>query len=116
MDRKDLGKFGEETAGSILQNHGYSILENNYSCKLGEIDIIALKDGYLVFIEVKTRRSLKYGLPQEAITDRKKKKIRKVAECYLMQHNMNNARCRFDVLCLLLKFDKYCVEIIEDAF
>ena len=67
MNTKILGNAGENLAAAYLENHGYRILERNYRCKQGEIDIIAQKCDVLVFIEVKTRRTLRYGTPGAAV-------------------------------------------------
>ncbi|WP_312353675.1 YraN family protein, partial [Aminipila sp.] len=74
-----LGFQGEEVASNYLKNKGYQVLERNFRCKMGEIDIIACIHKTLVFVEVKTRRNLKFGLPCEAITKNKKVHIKKVA-------------------------------------
>ena len=67
--RSDFGRRGEEAACAYLLRHGYSIVERNYRCRRGEIDIIAAKDGGAVFVEVKTRRSLKFGTPGMAVAE-----------------------------------------------
>ena len=77
--RGDFGRRGEEAACAYLLRHGYSIVERNYRCRRGEIDIIAAKDGGAVFVEVKTRRSLKFGTPGMAVTYAKQQKIRTTA-------------------------------------
>ena len=95
---KTLGNIGEATAESYLRNNEYKILERNYKNKFGEIDLIAEKDGEIVFIEVKARTSAKFGLPREAVNYHKQLKIRKVAEFYLMVNKKNNNKVRFDVI------------------
>jgi len=97
-----LGNLGESAAADYLSNTGYDILERKYRLKIGEIDIIAKKDNVIVFIEVKTRRSTKYGSPAEAVTYRKQQKIMNTALCYLKQIDQNNACCRFDVMEIFL--------------
>ena len=81
--RKNIGDCGEDFAVRVLTEAGYCILERNYTVKYGEIDIIAMKDGVLHFIEVKTRTGIEYGYPSEAVTEEKQRKIRRVAEGYL---------------------------------
>ncbi len=76
---KDIGYFGESIATNYIRNQGYIILERNFTCKLGEIDIIAKDKNFIVFIEVKTRYSSFYGNPSESITFRKQNKIYKTA-------------------------------------
>ena len=74
MERRDLGKQGEEIALRFLKKKGYRIIQTNYSCKLGEVDIVAKEKDTLVFIEVKTRTSLAFGPPQLAVTPAKQTK------------------------------------------
>ncbi|EPS50345.1 hypothetical protein CFSAN002367_12475 [Clostridium botulinum CFSAN002367] len=82
---KDIGSFGETIAVDYIKNCGYIILERNFRCKLGEIDIIAKDKNFIVFIEVKTRYSYIYGSPSEAITFRKQNKIYKTAQLYIIK-------------------------------
>lgn len=96
-----LGKQGEEAAASFLKNNGYRILYRNYRCKLGEIDIIAKDKDTLCFIEVKTRYSIRYGLPEEAISRFKQGQIAKTALLFLKQNNLLEAKARFDVVSLV---------------
>ena len=79
-----LGVQGEVLAKQHLLENGYKILAQNYTTKIGEIDIIASKNDIIVFVEVKRRQTLQYGRPIEAVDIRKQNKIRKVAEIYLM--------------------------------
>ena len=83
MDNRLVGQIGENAAADILMAKGYTILKRNYRCRHGEIDIIAEKYGEMSFVEVKTRQSLKFGRPCEAVSEEKKKHIRKTARCYL---------------------------------
>ena len=75
MKRRDTGLLGEQIASDFLAERGYHILKTNYRCPHGEIDIIARHQDYLVFIEVRTRRSLKFGSPEESITAAKKQRL-----------------------------------------
>ena len=85
MSRNELGKIGEQLAARYLRNNGYKILSQNFRMgRYGEIDIIADKEGVLTFIEVKTRTSKRFGSPAESVTYDKQRKIRRVAEYYLM--------------------------------
>ena len=93
---KKLGKFGEAAAEKHLRKNKYKILETNYNIRGGEIDIIAEKDGYIVFIEVKTRQDASYGTGAEAVTYNKIQRITKAATVYLMYKPETNAR--FDVI------------------
>jgi putative endonuclease len=82
----NFGKIGEDFAVRLLENKGYQIVARNFRSRFGEIDIIAIYEGELVFIEVKTRWSLKFGNPEEAVTERKLKKIIRTAEYFSMIH------------------------------
>ena len=75
MRRRDTGILGEKIAGDYLQKRGYRILETNYRCPHGEIDIVARHGDYLIFIEVRTRKSLRFGSPEESITRAKRQKL-----------------------------------------
>ncbi len=107
-----LGKNGEDIAVEYLQQKGYKIIERNFYCKIGEIDIIALKDEYIVFIEVKTRSSNKYGVPSEAITKEKLKHLYRTAKYYLYIRNLQDEFVRFDVIEVYFQNSKYRVNHI----
>lgn len=104
-----LGKIGESKAVHFLKTNGYKIIQTNYKNYIGEIDIIASDGEVLCFVEVKTRTSLKYGLPREAVTFSKQNKIKNVAKVYLQNKELNYKAYRFDVLevidddCTLIK-------------
>ena len=83
MNRQELGHIGENMAAEVLRSKGYEILRRNYKCRAGEIDIIAQRFGELCFVEVKTRQNFNYGRPCEAVSDEKKRHIRKAARHYL---------------------------------
>ena len=95
---KIIGTKGEVLAQNHLKKQKYRVLELNYSCKLGEIDIIAKDNDTIVFVEVKTRNSCKFGRPCEAVTPYKQNKIRTVAKYYLMPNHASDENCRFDVV------------------
>ncbi|MBO5413709.1 MAG: YraN family protein [Clostridia bacterium] len=103
MYTQKVGRFGEDEAVKYLKQKGYKILERNFSCKRGEIDIIALDKDEIVFIEIKARISLKYGLPSEAVTKNKLKHIYKTAEYYLYTRNLLNENTRIDVIEVYIK-------------
>ena len=96
-----VGKWGEELALDYLKNNNYKILEKNFKCKIGEIDLIAKIDDVIVFVEVKTRSSDMFGRPREAVNFYKQKKIRSIALNYLKFKNLLNYSCRFDVIEIL---------------
>jgi len=115
--RKKLGRRGEKAALHFLKNHGYQILEHSYRCKVGEIDIVAREGTELVFVEVKTRRSLSFGLPVESISRQKRKKLTQLALSYLGHHKLDNIPCRFDVVGVLLEKDKIVqIKLVKNAF
>lgn len=98
-NNRTVGARGEEEAASYLKNKGYKIIKQNFHFgKTGEIDIVASKDDVLVFVEVKTRYSDKYGDPLLSITYNKQRSIRKVAEGYLYINKITDMECRFDVI------------------
>ena len=105
IDSKELGKIGEGIAVKYLEEKGFEIIERNYRYGKGEIDIIAKDplDGFLAFTEVKTRQNLQFGEPEYAITKAKQKQIRKIAELYLYEKEIEEIDCRFDVIAILLE-------------
>jgi putative endonuclease len=112
----DFGKNAEKTAQKHLRSKGYTIIETNYRCKKGEIDIVAKCGNYLVFCEVKARRNKNYGTALEGVTESKIKKIRETAEDYLTKRNLRGADCRFDVVTLDETGNGLKVELIPNAF
>jgi putative endonuclease len=101
-NKRDIGKEGEEIAAKYLTKKGFEIIERNYHYSHGEIDIVAKDKGWLVFVEVKTRLNLEFGEPEYAINPKKIKQIKKVAELYLFDKEIEEADCRFDVVAVLL--------------
>ena len=97
-NKRATGAEYERKAAAYLETKGYEILEFNFHCRMGEIDIVAKDGEYLVFCEVKYRTTNTYGTPTEAISVRKKKHISKVAQYYLYQHGLQNVPIRFDVV------------------
>jgi putative endonuclease len=117
-NRKILGQQGETAAISFLEKKRYIILETNYRTRTAEIDIIARKsdDNCICFIEVKTRRNYKKGLPKESVTPVKQKKIITGALVYLKKKKLINSKVRFDVIEVLKKDNRYKVNLIKHAF
>lgn len=113
---KRTGKKGEELAAAYLAGTGYRILERNYRCLFGEIDIVAREGETLVFAEVKSRRSEAYGPPQLAVGREKHKKISKIALHYLSEKRLRHCRARFDVVAVMLLPKGPKIELIRDAF
>jgi putative endonuclease len=116
MQTKDLGKQGEEIALRFLKKKGYRIIQTNYSCKLGEVDIVATEKDVIVFIEVKTRTSLAFGPPQLAVTPAKQHQLSKAALYFLKEKKLENAKARFDVVAILLQPGVEEIELIQNAF
>ena len=100
MDKKILGKQGEEKAIEFLKKKGYRIIETNYLKRTGEIDIIAFDPHYneYVFTEVKTRRNLSFGYPEESVDEKKIEKITETAENWLIDKNIKNPEWRIDII------------------
>ncbi len=116
-DKRKIGRIAEETAITFLQKSGYTILEKNFYCHLGEIDLIIEKDDRIIFVEVKSRRNLRFGLAQEAVTIKKQKKILNVARWYLMKKNAVKEYFRFDVIAMHQQPDgTYEIQHIKNAF
>ncbi len=116
MDKKRLGRRGEEVALHFLRRKGYRIIEKNYACRMGEVDIIAKEKDTLAFIEVKTRTSTEFGPPQLAVDQRKQEQLSKVALYFLKERNLKDVKARFDVVAILLGPRGEEVELIRDAF
>ena len=99
MNKREVGSRYELQAAAYLQQKGMQILEKNYRCRIGEVDLIGRDQEYLVFVEVKFRRNLSYGAPAEAVTLLKQMTIRRVAEWYLAQRGLAaETPCRFDLV------------------
>lgn len=111
-----LGKRGEGATADFLKENGYKILKANYKTKLGEVDIIAYDKDTLCFIEVKTRDSLRFGSPQEAVSHFKQRQISKVALQFLKSNNLLNKKARFDVVSVIYAEDKPAFDLIKNAF
>jgi putative endonuclease len=109
--RQGLGRTGERLAAEELSRQGYCILERNFRCSYGEIDLVAEDEHDLIFVEVKTRRGNAYGLPEEAVTFRKQQKIIQVASYYLDLHACSERSWRIDVVAVQLDQGGKPVEI-----
>lgn len=118
---KSIGDFGENSACSFLKHRGYKIIDRNYSDRFGEIDIIVRKGSYVIFVEVKTRKSDDYGNPSDAVDYHKQQRIIKTAQSYIMLNNLDNDY-RFDIVEVMYKpsvfggFKTYKINHIENAF
>lgn len=113
--QKILGKLGEDCAAKFLEDNGYEIVARNFRIRSAEVDIIAQKDGVIVFVEVKARSSIRHGLPVEAVNFRKQKKIIEAAGVFLQ--DFSDCACRFDVVEVYLSGERVVeVNHIENAF
>jgi putative endonuclease len=114
--RQAVGRAGEEAAVRFLHERGYRIIERNYRCRFGEIDLIARDGETLAFVEVKTRRSQAFGPPALAVTIQKQRHLVKASQVYLAQRGKAHELCRFDVVTIEMEADTLRVEIIKNAF
>lgn len=115
---KHIGSIGESIAENYLIQNGYIILDRNFSCKLGEIDIIGKDDNIISFIEVKSRYGNLYGSPRESVNSIKQYKIYKTAQLYILKKKLTRFYFRFDVMEIIFNnYDNnYSVKLIKDAF
>lgn len=119
MYRKQvIGKSGEELACRYLEKNDYNIIERNFSCLQGEIDIIAydVKNNELVFFEVKTRTNFNYGFPSDAVNKQKQRHILKSVEYYLYSRKIDNTFVRIDVIEIVVNKGKYKLNHLEKVF
>ncbi|MEO0123728.1 MAG: YraN family protein [candidate division WOR-3 bacterium] len=117
INKIQLGKKGEELARKFLNKKGFNIIDHNFRCRYGEIDLVLRKGKSFHFVEVKYRRTLEYGLPQESVNKRKQKKIQYVALLWLKKRHLPiDTEVHFDVLAINQSGDGVEYEYIEDAF
>lgn len=111
----ETGKEGEIIASDYLEKNKYSIIERNFACKIGEIDIIAfdLVSSEIVFVEVKTRTNIKYGKPKEAVNETKQKHIYRTAQYYLIKNKLEDRFVRIDVIEVYLYKNSYKINHIK---
>ena len=115
MFKKILGQSGEDRAATFLAKKGYRVLERNYRTRNGEIDLIALHEGTVVFVEVKTRTSDRFGAPELAVTPQKQGRMIKAALAYIKYKKLHQVPCRFDVVAISAATDIE-IGIIQNAF
>jgi putative endonuclease len=117
MGKKETGDTGEKLAQHYLKKHGFRIIETNYTCLFGEIDIVSMKKNTLVFTEVRTRTGTYFGTPEESISSRKKTRMRRSAYHYLQNHTKLPPSWRIDFIGVELDSDGKVVRIdlIENA-
>ena len=104
--RMRLGKWGEGVASRFLQDKGYQVLETNYRCRWGEVDIVAKDGNQVVFVEVRTRSGGQFGTPEESITPAKAQRLMHTAQDYLQQHAEEGLEWRIDLIAIRLDRDR----------
>ena len=116
IPKNSLGAKGEKQARKYLKKKGYNIVENN--CRIGgsEIDVIAVKGDFLVFIEVKSRSSIEWGLPEEFVNERKRSKIISGARLFSVRKKYKDMFIRFDIISVVFTEGKYRIDHLENAF
>ena len=112
LKRSETGLLGEKLAQNFLKKKGYRILENNYRCRYGEIDIVARQGQCLVFVEVRTKNNLKFGTPEESISFTKVQHMEQAAEYYVQEHRIEGLEWRIDLIAVELDAN-LCVQRIE---
>jgi len=116
MKRREIGALGEQLACDFLGNNGYRIIQRNYRCPGGEADIIAMQSETLVFVEVRTKASRRFGTPEESITTAKMEKLRNVAAYYWQSLEKPPENWRIDVVAIQLDGQRVSrIELIENA-
>ncbi|MFO3716476.1 YraN family protein [Anaerococcus cruorum] len=113
-EKRKIGDLGEEIVANFLIANGYEILGRNYLKPYGEVDIIALKNNIVCFVEVKARKNIKYGYPREAVNYHKQQRIAKASQTYLIENNLTDYIMRFDVAEVFIESRK--INYIENAF
>ncbi len=117
MKRRETGILGEKLAKDFLRKQGYHIVETNYRCPHGEVDIVAKHKDFLVFVEVRTKTSLEFGSPEESITPAKKEKVKAAALYYQQTHSSLPSLWRIDMVAIELNQQgkPSRIELIENA-
>ena len=114
-EHNELGKLGEEMAVEFLKKEGYTILQTNYTFQKAEIDILAQKAGVLAVVEVKTRSSLDFGLPQDFVKPKKIQLLVKAVDAYVTQNDLD-LEVRFDIIAIHKNDKSFVIEHLIDAF
>ncbi len=113
--RRQLGNWGEEQAAQYLRTQGYEIIERNWRCATGELDLIAWESGQLVFVEVRTRRGRTYGTPEESVTPAKQSKLIELAQTYMQEYPELECAWRIDVVAVELRGNQPRINLIRHA-
>lgn len=117
LPRINIGEFGEAEACHFLKKKGFKILERNFRCPGGEIDIVARSGNLVLFVEVKARTSIEYARPEEGVGFRKRQNLKKAARYYVHEHPAGECEYRFDVISVIVTDSlKAELEWIQNAF
>jgi putative endonuclease len=116
LARQELGKIGEDLAVRELERRGYAITARRYRTRCGEIDIVAERDGVLVFVEVKARGDAEFGTAAEAVTPWKQRRLTRMAKDYLTRERIADRPCRFDVVTVMFDRADPVLEVYVNAF
>jgi putative endonuclease len=114
--RQHISKLGEDLACEFLVKNGFKIQDRNFKCKLGEIDIVAMKNKVVHFVEVKTRTTTIFGDPENSVTIKKQKKIILTSKIYSKYKNFENFNYQFDVISILSPLVSKKIQFFENAF
>lgn len=113
--RKTLGRSGEDLAASFFVAKGYSVVDRNWHCRMGEVDLIVRRGDEWRFVEVKTRSNLVFGYPEASVTSRKCAKFRHAIEAYMSCHDLTSSQVHADVLAIVLNGREFDIQWFEDA-
>ena len=116
VDRRAFGKAGEDGAVALLEKQGFRIRARNFSCRYGELDIVAEREELVVFVEVRMRSHAAWGDPALTISRRKQRRVVTAALHYLFAHDLRDRMIRFDVVTVLGRGEKAVIEHIPNAF
>ena len=120
MNTTNTGRMGEELAAAHLEDQGYRVFERNYRFERAEVDLVCFEPqeggGEVVFVEVKTRRGLGFGQPEDAVDDAKQQHVAKAAEAFLYEYRLEGVPCRFDVISIVLEEGEPDIRHFKNAF
>jgi putative endonuclease len=116
LNRRERGREGEEVALRYLRDAGYRPIERNVRTRFGEIDLVMEQDGTIVFVEVRSRASARFGSALESVDRRKQRRLGRLAESYLDRHRLGGRRARFDVVAVEWQDGAPRVQHVENAF
>lgn len=108
-----VGRLGETKASAYLESFGFRILHRNYRTKVGEIDIVAKRDHIIYFFEVKTRKSVMYGQPYEAVTHFKQIHMKRAAQWYVLQNKLEKSKLKLAVISVLIEGKNETINLYE---